>query len=185
MQQYLADLIKQGEQTSEEVSKDFGSLSSEQINWKPSPDKWSVGQCLEHLIATNNNYIKILSKVVDGSYQPGFWQKLGLLKGVWGKFFKKMVHPDSARKIKAPAAIRPHQSNIDSSIVNDFTSNIQTVLDLFKKLDGKDLSKITISSPFASIIVYSVKDVCSIIIFHTQRHVNQAVRVMQTEGFPR
>ena len=36
-----------------DAEKLFGSLSAEQLNWKPAPDRWSVAQCLEHLINTN------------------------------------------------------------------------------------------------------------------------------------
>jgi hypothetical protein len=31
-------------------------LSPQQLNWKPGEDLWSVGQCLQHLHATNEVY---------------------------------------------------------------------------------------------------------------------------------
>jgi hypothetical protein len=31
-------------------------LTLDQLNWKPVPGQWSVGQCLEHLAVTNEIY---------------------------------------------------------------------------------------------------------------------------------
>ena len=33
------------------------SLTPRQLNWKPSPAEWSVGQCLEHLSIANEVYM--------------------------------------------------------------------------------------------------------------------------------
>jgi len=32
-------------------------LGPHQLNWKPAPDVWSVGQCLEHLCVANEVYL--------------------------------------------------------------------------------------------------------------------------------
>jgi len=32
------------------------SLTVNQLNWKPGPGQWSIGQCLEHLAVTNEVY---------------------------------------------------------------------------------------------------------------------------------
>jgi len=49
---YLSDL----EILTEEIRSAFSNLDTEQINWKPSPKKWSVAQCLDHLIVTSQSY---------------------------------------------------------------------------------------------------------------------------------
>jgi hypothetical protein len=41
------------QKTADDVRDSFGSLSGEQLNWKPAEKSWSVGQCLEHIIKTN------------------------------------------------------------------------------------------------------------------------------------
>jgi len=34
----------------------FGELSSEQMNWKPDPNTWSIAQNIDHLIVINTYY---------------------------------------------------------------------------------------------------------------------------------
>jgi len=38
-------------------------LNVAQLNWKPSPDAWTVDQCLEHPIVINSGYFPILEKL--------------------------------------------------------------------------------------------------------------------------
>lgn len=49
----MNEIISEYEKVSEDVQKNFGGLSAEQINWKPRADSWSIGQCLDHLIKSN------------------------------------------------------------------------------------------------------------------------------------
>ena len=41
-------------------------LSTAQLNWKPRPDVWSVGQCVEHLCLSNEVYVAPLSEALRG-----------------------------------------------------------------------------------------------------------------------
>ena len=36
-----------------DVPASFGRLDVRQLNWRPDATKWSVAQCLEHLLAAN------------------------------------------------------------------------------------------------------------------------------------
>ena len=51
--QDLYNVIDEITDIGQKVEFTFGHLSAEQINWKPSADSWSVGQCFEHLIKAN------------------------------------------------------------------------------------------------------------------------------------
>ncbi|MCB0751667.1 MAG: DinB family protein, partial [Ignavibacteriae bacterium] len=41
----------------------FSGLSSEQLNWKPNSETWSIAQNLEHLIVVNETYYPVLSSL--------------------------------------------------------------------------------------------------------------------------
>jgi hypothetical protein len=53
-----------------------------------------------------------------------------------------------------------------------------------RSLDGRDVARIIMVSPFASFITYSVLDGCRLIVTHERRHFEQARRVTQAPGFP-
>ncbi|MGH7471115.1 MAG: DinB family protein [Longimicrobiales bacterium] len=40
-----------------------------QLNWKPAPDSWSVGQCLDHLININREYDPTFDRIQKGEHE--------------------------------------------------------------------------------------------------------------------
>ena len=49
-----------------EAQKTFGDLSPEQINWRPSETGWSIAQCFDHLIKSNELFFDELDLIADG-----------------------------------------------------------------------------------------------------------------------
>src|SRR4030095_3234946 len=92
---------------SEDVNASFGKLTAEQLNWKPSPESWSVGQCLDHLITTNRSYFRGFDEVINGSKVTRFMERLPVLPRLFGNLLVKSLDPDAARKLKAPPAFQP------------------------------------------------------------------------------
>src|SRR5262245_48548207 len=107
----------------------FGSLSRDQLNWKPSPEKWSIAQCLDHLMSANGAYFPVFEDLLKGRKQTTFWEQLPWLPGVWGKFLIKAVSPESPRKIKAPQVFAPSVSDIDGEIVSRFADQQNQVIE--------------------------------------------------------
>ena len=50
-----------------DVAASFGRLLPDELNWKPAPDSWSVGQCFEHLNAAGTGMIDAIQAKIDGS----------------------------------------------------------------------------------------------------------------------
>src|SRR6185369_11809756 len=103
----LPELVTEAQRLSSRTISTFGPLSYEQLNWKPSPERWSVGQCFDHLIETNQSYFPTIDSVIAGQKKSNLWQKLPVLPGLWGKLLIKSLDPSSARKIKAPKKFQP------------------------------------------------------------------------------
>src|SRR5690242_20184202 len=40
-------------------------LNAVQLNWRPRPGAWSVGQCLEHLRVANEVYLRAISAALE------------------------------------------------------------------------------------------------------------------------
>src|SRR5260370_38207530 len=54
----LISELDTADQRAKELAKGLTPL---QLNWKPSQDAWSVGQCLEHLRVTNEVYLAVIT----------------------------------------------------------------------------------------------------------------------------
>jgi uncharacterized damage-inducible protein DinB len=63
---FLKDIFAQLDIVSEQVKQNFIDLDESQLNWKPNEKSWSIGQCLDHLIVTNNQYSKIFKDFSSG-----------------------------------------------------------------------------------------------------------------------
>ena len=62
----LGGLLEELKAVADDAQKVFGGLTPAQLNWKPSAEQWSVGQCFEHLIRTNRGLLPTLETVVNG-----------------------------------------------------------------------------------------------------------------------
>lgn len=162
----------------------FGSLTKEQLNWKPAAERWSVAQCFDHLMTTNSGYLPIIDRVVKGQKQSSIWQKLPFLPSVWGKLLIKSLDPSTTRKLKAPKKFEPAQSDISATIIEDFVAQQGKVVEGMKATASLDLERTIITSPALNIVTYSLMDAYRIIVVHERRHFQQAQRVVEESGFP-
>jgi hypothetical protein len=163
----------------------FGGLTPQQLNWKPSAGQWSVGQCFEHLLKTNEPYAPVIEGVARGERRPTAWERLSPLSGFWGSFVLRSVVPESARKIKARPNFQPSSSSVDAGIVGRFADLQERLAELMGRTRDMGPEKVVITSPVAGFVTYSLLDGYRIILAHGRRHFEQARRVTRAEGFPK
>jgi Na+-translocating ferredoxin:NAD+ oxidoreductase RnfD subunit len=94
---YLLNLVTEMTSIADNAQLTFGNLTAAQLNWKPSTDVWSIGQCFDHLITTNKAYIPIIEQVLTGKKQSTLWEKTPLLPNLFGKLLIKYLSPQSTR----------------------------------------------------------------------------------------
>jgi len=162
----------------------FDPLDERQLNWKPAADSWSVAQCLEHLISINREYFPVFDRILKGDYRKTLLHRLPFLSVMFGRMMVKALSPNSHQKFKAPSSARPSSSSFGPQVVGRFITHQRETLAKMKSLQEYDLAKIVITSPFASVVVYSLLDTFRLIVAHERRHFAQAQRVMEADGFP-
>jgi hypothetical protein len=180
----LPSLIAAANQVADEAKTTFGGLTPAQLNWKPGAERWSVAQCFEHLLTSNKGYFPIIENVLAGQQKQTLWQSMPVLPGLAGKLLIKSLDPAATRKLKAPKSFEPSESDISSSVINDFIEQQQRIVEKMKATAHLNLEKIVISSPALAAITYSLMDAYRIIVVHEQRHFQQARRVTEEPGFP-
>ncbi len=180
----LPQIFDEAEAIAGDASTLFGHLNSQQINWKPSADSWSVAQCLDHLIDINREYYSVFDRVLKGSYRKTLLHRMPFLPQLSGRFMIRILSPNSAQKFKSPGAAKPSESAIDPQIVERFVAHQGDLLAKMRSLASKKLAETIITSPFASVVVYSLLDTFRLLMAHERRHFAQAQRVMETAGFP-
>ena len=179
----LGNLIATANKIANEAKSTFGHLNPSQLNWKPSPERWSVAQCFDHLIAAHKGYFPIIDNVIAGKKRT-LWERMPGLPGLAGKMLLKALDPANTRKMKAPKSFEPAQSDISGSVIDDFVDQQGKIVEKMKATEHLDLERIVITSPALAAITYSLMDAYRIIVVHAQRHFQQAKRVMEESAFP-
>ncbi len=178
------DFIKKLDALSKQVQDSFGSLTAGQLNWKPETGKWSIGQCLDHLVVSNKTYYPTFDKVLDETYHLSILQRFNPFKRSFGGMMIRSLGPGSAKKFTAPKIFEPTSSDVRADIVSVFVSEQTQLKNYFQQLSNKDIHKTVIASPVSGLITYSLNDAMEIISVHEQRHVNQALKVFHLPNFP-
>jgi DinB superfamily len=179
----LPELIQDARAVGAEAESRFGHLTTEQLNWKPSESEWSVAQCLEHLVVSNAGYFPIAERIARGEHRPSLKERLPLLPRLFGSLVLRAVLPQTKQKLKARPNFQPSRSEIRPDILTKFQAQQQELIDHMNRTKDVDLKTI-ITSPVNSIVTYSLLDAYKIVVAHEQRHLNQAKRVTERQGFP-
>ena len=164
--------------------KEFGNLNLIQLNWKPSPEQWSIGQCLDHIIVSNGKYLPLLKTIFEGKHKTTFWERNNPLCNYTGKQMIKTLGKNVIKKYKSPRLFFPSESNISQNIISDFKTRQAEIFSLFIELEKEKYSEYIITSPVASLITLKLHDLIELLIVHEERHIDQALRVKNNNNFP-
>ena len=175
-------VVSQFQSVSDDVRESFGAFTPEQVNWKPSSESWSVGQCLDHLIKSNEEFFPELDQLAAGTRKNSFWQKWSPLSGVAGAFLVNSLKKDS-QKVKTNQKMTP-PSDIEDDIVERFERHQEEFVQKIRRTDNVDWNRVVLTSPFVKIMTYKMNVGLIALIEHEKRHVRQAKRVMEMDGFP-
>lgn len=159
---------------------EFATLTDEQLRWKPKPNSWSIVECLQHLNLAERYYIRNIQHKVDA---------LGLLQTqpndqpLKSDFVGKMMHyavdPQVKIKVPAPGIIRPRQAQDlrPAEVMGQFIDLQNLLHTLLNKAVYLDWNTEKVTTLFGNWLKLRLGDVLLMLVAHTERHINQAMRV--------
>jgi hypothetical protein len=166
--------------------RDFLALienaSEEQWRWKPKPDRWSIGECAEHIVLSERLLFQTALDALAGPADPDWATKTA------GKtdFLKKVMpnrNPGGAGGAQAPQEIRPTQGLSRDEIVRRFKESRAEIKAFVEKLDAPAKQHVVVH-PFPVFGPLNAYDWLIYVPLHTVRHSRQIVEVQQTAGYP-
>ena len=160
----------------------FGSLTTEQMNWKPDPKTWSIAQNVQHLIVINSTYFPVIESVKKGTYKPPFIAKFGFIASFFGYMLHRAVKPNRKWKSKTMPMWEPTQGDIPAGILSRFEDHQAELKSLI--VDTKELAceGAIISSPANKNLILKLEKAYDIIVTHEKRHYEQSKEVLQSMG---
>lgn len=171
----LADLTNATEQILSEAVK-YNNLPIEKLNYRKSDDSWSVLECFQHLNLYGRYYLPEIKQCMNSSTvlsKPTF--KSGLL----GNYFANSMKPkEQLNKMKTFESMNPIGSKLTKTVLDEFISQQQELLTLLGAAKSKNLEKVKTGISISKLIRLKLGDTLRVVIYHNQRHIVQANRIL-------
>ena len=164
-------------------TREFLTIDPSLLIVQPSPNKWSISECYEHLNLTLGIYLPQIQEILK--FPEKYPVKGEEFKhSVLGRLAVKSMQPkpdESIKfKMKTFQILKPAPSNGTSKIsLGKFLDYQDQTIEVLEKAKNIDLKKPKINSAAGPILKMGVGDALHFIIAHNQRHVLQAQKVLQ------
>ncbi len=160
-------------------SEKFLALTNEELNYRTSPESWSMLECLEHLNLYGRFYLKeIKTRMEENPKKSDEIFKSGLI----GNYFANSMLPASSTKksnnMKTFKNMNPINSSLGKRVIEEFIQQQQEMLRLLDFAKNRNLNKIKCGITISKLIKLKLGDTFRFVIYHNERHLIQAKRVL-------
>ncbi|MCB9892838.1 MAG: DinB family protein [Planctomycetes bacterium] len=184
----LRDSIEAYEDALKRMEALVAGLTAEQANFKPAPKKWSIGECLAHVNISNRLYAAKLEAAIAKARDKGLTGAPPYGRGKFlGRFILNNLRQGAAApKVPAPGTFKPTTSTHDlQQLTAEFRQHLTSLCRVAEQADGLALGRIKFATPVAPIGRVTAAQAFEMMNLHTHRHLGQAERVKQAEGYPK
>ncbi|HEV3331887.1 MAG TPA: DinB family protein [Bryobacteraceae bacterium] len=165
----------------EESRKEFlaaiDGVTDQQWRWKPSPDRWSVGEVAEHIVLAEASQFANVKKAISSPANPAWEEKT---KGKTETLVAVLA--PRLGKAQAPEAIVPKGGMTPAQVKERFERQRVEIARFATETD-LPLKQYTIDNPF-----FGALNAYQWLIYaplHTMRHDKQIAEVKATPGYPK
>lgn len=169
--------IEELKKTRDRLTSTVDGLSDAQLNYKSSPDSWSIAECVEHLAISENAFDQMLKGAIQVPADPS---KRDSVKMSDEKLMGIITSREQKVKTSEPFEPSGKFGSYEETL-NAFTAKRDEHIDYVKSTQD-DLRNHYGQLPFGTI------DGLQIILFmsgHTERHVKQMEEVKGNAEFPK
>ncbi|MFC4164236.1 DinB family protein [Epilithonimonas zeae] len=162
-----------------EFAESLLNQNNRTLNFRKSEDSWSILECMEHLNFYGDFYLsEIENRISESRFQT---TKSYFKSGVLGNYFANMMLPkEKLNKMKTLKISNPIHKLLDKSIIEEFISQQNKMLELLGKAKNVDLEKTKTSISISKLIKLKLGDTFRFVIYHNLRHIKQAENILKS-----
>ena len=160
-------------------------LSDDQFVWKPSPIRWSIAQCIEHLNTTARLYLPELDEAIANAIRRGTYGEGPFSYNVFGRFFTAAMEPPQRFRVASPKEFEPPAERPRSEVMAAFRAYQVQFVDRLRQANGLDLARAKVRSPTYPWLRFSLGSGFALMLAHERRHLWQAQRLTAGAHFPK
>lgn len=163
-------------ETQSELMKSVKGLSEAQLNFKPTPESWSIAECVEHLAISESTIFGLVAKSLEAEADAAKKSELkfddaGLVNMISDRSFKVKTQ----KPFEPTGKFGSYKGSLDS-FKSQRKSNMKYV-----KSTKDDLRNHYFEFPFGLVDSYQIIRFMS---GHTTRHTKQISEIAASEGYP-
>ncbi|MFY7672737.1 DinB family protein [Tenacibaculum sp. MEBiC06402] len=157
--------------------EDFKNESLDNLNWRKSSESWSVLECIEHLNRYGDFYLPEISNKIKKSKH----KSSRVFKSNWlGRYFSNAVsYKEDLNSMKTFKSMNPLHSNLNKETLEKFIDQQHQLFDLLDKSKTVNLDKTKTAISISKLIKLKLGDTFRVLIYHNERHVQQAKKVLE------
>ncbi|GHE23534.1 DinB family protein [Sphingobacterium griseoflavum] len=174
----IDSLLQYFEETTTDLTTQIRGLSAQQLAFKPTPEKWSISQCLEHIILSETMLFKMAKDELQKAPQP---QRRKEVK-VSDEALIQMMG-DRTQKFQAPQELQPVGKYTDSeTALAELAAARAPILAYIRQADEQDLRNHISEYPTGTVNGYQN---LLFIAAHMARHIKQIEEIKMNKDFPK
>lgn len=166
------------QQTFDALESKIKGLNEAQLQFRPAADRWSISQCLEHIVLTEDMLFGFARKGLESTANPERRKEIKITDGDLIKGINDRTH-----KAKATEEIsgKGKYTSPDNALA-ELQNQRKNIFDYLAKLTEEDLRNHVSDSPFGAVDGYQS---FLFIAGHTSRHTQQIEEVKADKNFPK
>jgi len=157
----------------------LAGLTPEQFNWRVEAGRWSIAECLRHLVIADGLYLTKMDQMIAAARAKGLTGPGPYRFGWFGNWFARSLEPPPRYKVKTQLVFdieRGRDWPMDETVAG-FRALVEGLRDRLRRANGVELGRVKTTSPATRLLSFSLGACFAILAAHQRRHLWQAEQV--------
>lgn len=188
-QELILELNSNTNKSLDNVSRQLKGLSETQRTWKSDANSWNINEIFAHLNAFASYYnATFLYKFEVTKFKTPTDE---FISSPLGRSAWKSMKLGNANNVKRKFnAIRTMNPKTNSELktgnsIEDFEQNLTQLLTIIVRSANVNIRKVKIPISFSKIVRLRLGDALLYVVYHNERHVQQALNLIKHPNFPK
>jgi hypothetical protein len=144
--------------------------SDDEVRRRPTPERWSLGEHLEHLAITAELYVDLLQDAFARARDLGWTADAPYRRGPVGSLAVRAIEPPVRLKLPAPKIMRPSSDAGREQVAARFHRAHDAFLEVLSGADDVDLGRTLVRWPVPPLLRFRAIQACELVAAHVERH---------------
>jgi DinB family protein len=156
-------------------------LSDAQFNWRPGSNRWSMGECFDHLnISAKTLFVPGIDGAIADAKSRGLLSQGPFVHPALQRWFLHVSEPPPKMRFKAPGKVKQKTPRPVNDVRQEFLDWQDRLGERIRLADGLDLRR----ASHGTLWRWTLGTYIAVCLAHERRHIWQARQVRNEPGFP-